>query len=189
MKKLSYIFVIISMVINFANGLTNVFQYEAMVNIFAQAGMDFPISKTFYVAFCIVAMIIPIVFGAIDIVFLSKKDANASLILGMGIASIFFVGLLAGIFMIVYANQLKTAKSQPAPNASFTQNPIDTGIPSSPRPSDYDAPRDFFKVGDEVLVPDGRKGKITSIQDSLANIHFEDGGNDLLVGTDALKRP
>lgn len=188
MKKLSYVFVIILMVINFANGLTNVFQYDAMVQIFAQAGMEFPISKAFYIAFCVVMMIIPIVFGAIDIVFLSKKDSNASLILGMGIASIFFVGLLAGIFMIVYANQLKAAKNQSAQNVSFSQSPNGT-MTSSPRPSDYDAPRDFFKVGDEVLVPDGRKGKITSIQDSLANIHFEDGDNDLLVGTDALKRP
>ena len=90
--------------------------------------------------------------------------------------------------MIVYANQLKAAKNQSAQNVSFSQSPNDT-MTSSPRPSDYDAPRDFFKVGDEVLVPDGRKGNITSIQDSLANIHFEDGDNDLLVGTDALKRP
>ena len=189
MKKLSFIFVILSMVINFVNGLINVFQYDSMVQIFAEAGLEFPISKAFFVSICIIGMIVPLLLGAIDLVFLAKKETSDSTLLGLGIASIFFVGLLGGIFMTVYASQRKSARTAPIGNAGFPSNNGPQANPSAVKPSDYDAPRDFFKVGDEVLTPDGRKGKITSIQDSLANVHFEDGGNDLLVGTDALKRP
>lgn len=191
MKKLSFIFIIISMVINFVNGLTNVFQYDQMVQIFAQAGMDFPISKSFFIAFCVVSMIVPIVLGAIDLVFLTKKETNANTILGLGIASIFLVGLLGGIFMTIYGSQAKAASNAPQANTNVNVAPNATVDASSnaSRATDNNAPRDFFSVGDEVLTPDGRKGKITSIEDSLANVHFEDGGSDLLVGTDALKRP
>ena len=189
MKKLSFIFVILSMVINFVNGLTNVFQYDSMVQIFAEAGLEFPISKSFFVSICILSMIVPLLLGTIDLIFLTKKGTSDSALLGLGIASIFFVGLLGGIFMTIYASQRKTAGTIPSGNTGFPSNNSPQANPSASKPSDYNAPRDFFKVGDEVLTPDGRKGKITSIQDSLANVHFEDGGNDLLVGTDALKRP
>lgn len=191
MKKLSFIFIILSMVVNFANGLANVFQYDQMVQIFAQAGIDFPISKAFFITFCVIGMIVPLVLGVIDLVFLTKKQTNDGVLLGLGIASIFFVGLLGGIFMTIYASQRKAAANAPQANTNVNAAPNRAAdpTPNAPRGTDNAAPRTFFSVGEEVLTPNGRKGKITSIEDSLANVHFEDGGSDLLVGTDALKRP
>lgn len=192
MKTAAIIFIVIAMVGSLISGLSYSVSYDAFVEILRESGFTYALSKEAFLAAIWIYVVMVLVAGGISLYFLAKAKPNRSAILALGIVDIFFCSLLAGIFMIVYANQLQNAErangpyyyGQPFPNPTQGQVP-----PHQEEPKAQEE-RPFFAVGDSVLLLDDSKGVIVAIEDGVATVRPEkEGASYIKIALTALRRP
>ncbi len=187
MKIAAIVLLVIGMIANVIMGITNVLgnEYATIVATFKEYGMEFPISKQVYDGIYIAIAVLAVVVGLISLFFLLRKKESKTVILTMGIISIFFVNLIAGILMIVYSVR------NPSMGQIYPSNPHvvyeEKEEPTKPNLSDYDAPRTYLAVGDVVLTKDEKRGVIVSINEKTATVNLMDGRN-ITSDVDDLKR-
>ncbi len=187
MKIAAIVLLVIGMIVNVVVGLTSVLgnEYGIVAETFRNYGYEFPISKEVYDGLYITVAVLAVVVGLVSIFFLLKKKESKTGILTMGIISIFFVNLIAGILMIVYSVRASSMERihSADPNVVYEEKPE----PTKPNLSDYDAPRTYLAVGDVVMTKDEKRGVIVSINEKTATINLMDGRN-VVSDIDSLKR-
>lgn len=192
MKIAAIIFIVIAMIGSLISGLSYSVSYETFVEILRESGLNFALSKEAFLATIWVYVVLVLAAGGISLYFLAKAKPNRSAILALGIVDIFFCSLLAGIFMIVYANQLQNAErvngpyyyGQPFPGPTKEEMPTHQEEPKAQEE------RSFFAVGDAVLLLDDSKGVIVAIEDGVATVRPDkEGVNYVKIALTALRRP
>ncbi len=178
MKKAAIVFLIIGMVASTIYGLINIFDFDrTAAQLRESLNYDITSLKGLYIAVIAISVVIALTIGVISLYILSKKETPAS-VLTMGILSLIFVNLIAGILMIVYANALRKAVAPANPDVvEVNVAPVNEKTPEEKKP---------LAVGDLVSLSDGRKGKINSIDGESANVHLLEDDIDVVVNLSSL---
>lgn len=178
MKKAAIVFLIIGMVASTIYGLINIFNFDrTAAQLRESLNYDITSLKGLYIAVIVVSVVIALAIGAISLYIINKRETPTA-VMTMGILSLIFVNLIAGILMIVYANALRKATALANPNVvEVNVNPVDE------KPEEPQKP---LAAGDSVTLSDGRKGKINSIDGESANVHLLEDDIDVVVNLSSL---
>jgi len=169
--------------------------FDSLLSLLSEYGVESFLSQSACVAILAVSLALSGILTAATAFFLFWKKKYPAVIMGLGIADLFLVSLLSGIFVIIYASSLRYLAAFPQAGYSSAQSSPETPKtgPSRPSPSDYDAPSSSsnagFAIGDKALTPDGRIGIVVSLKDGEAVVRFTDGSRDLIVQATDLRKP
>lgn len=207
MKIASNVFLIIALTLGIACSAFCLANYDAVLYVFADMGYDVSnfLTKEEWIRSWVMTIVEVALISGLSLFAVNKKPLSPAFLLTMGILSLFMLGLLPGLFMLLYYGKVRQAELQgKARNSEYAPkreafdkreyaiDPKDYEAPSPEAPKEEPKPLIVdgtdIKVGDRVLTSGGKIGKVTAISYSQANVSFEDGSGDRILSLSSLSR-